>query len=104
MRPNLQRECSRGKQIPRNLCVGESLHFRCDREKGGAVSVEGELRYREFVPKKKQKNGDQTIRVAEIHRSLEDREARPCREARFRCASARARPRDGGLLLGGLVF
>jgi len=31
--------------------------------------VEGELRYREFVPKKqkKQKNGDNKIRVAEIH-------------------------------------
>ncbi len=31
--------------------------------------MEGELRYREFVPKKqpKQKNGDQKIRVAEIH-------------------------------------
>jgi len=33
--------------------------------------VEGKLRYREFVPKKqkKQKNGDQKIRVAEIHLS-----------------------------------
>ena len=33
------------------------------------MSVEGELRYREFVPKKqkKSKNGDQKIRVAEIH-------------------------------------
>jgi hypothetical protein len=33
--------------------------------------VEGELRYREFVPKKqkKQKNGDHKIRVAEIHLS-----------------------------------
>jgi hypothetical protein len=31
--------------------------------------VVGELRYREFVPKKqkKQKNGDHKIRVAEIH-------------------------------------
>ena len=35
------------------------------------MSVEGELRYREFVPKKqkKSKNGDQKIRVAEIHLS-----------------------------------
>jgi hypothetical protein len=35
------------------------------------VSVEGELRYREFVPKKqkKSKNGDQRIRVPEIHLS-----------------------------------
>jgi hypothetical protein len=35
------------------------------------VSVEGELRYREFVPKKqkKQKNGDHKIRLAEIHLS-----------------------------------
>jgi hypothetical protein len=35
------------------------------------VSVEGELRYREFVPKKqkKSKNGDHKIRVAEIHLS-----------------------------------
>jgi hypothetical protein len=32
------------------------------------VSVEGELCYREFVPKK-QKNGDHKIRVAEIHLS-----------------------------------
>jgi hypothetical protein len=33
--------------------------------------VEGELRYREFVPKKqkKQKNGGHKIRVAEIHLS-----------------------------------
>ena len=31
--------------------------------------MEGELRYREFVPKKqkKQKNGDNKVRVAEIH-------------------------------------
>ena len=33
------------------------------------MSVEGELRYREFVPKKqkKSKNDDQKIRVPEIH-------------------------------------
>jgi hypothetical protein len=38
-------------------------------KKGQHVSEEGELRYREFVPKKqkKQNNGDQKIRVAEIH-------------------------------------
>ena len=38
-------------------------------KKGAHVSVVGELCYREFVPKKqkKQKNGDQKIRVAEIH-------------------------------------
>ena len=35
------------------------------------MAVEGELRYREFAPKKqkKSKNGDQKIRVAEIHLS-----------------------------------
>ena len=35
------------------------------------MSVEGELRYREFVPKKpkKSKNGDQKVRVSEIHLS-----------------------------------
>jgi len=35
------------------------------------VAVEGELRYSEFAPKKqkKSKNGDQKIRVAEIHLS-----------------------------------
>ena len=35
------------------------------------MAVEGELRYSEFAPKKqkKSKNGDQTIRVAEIHLS-----------------------------------
>ena len=40
-------------------------------KKGAHVSVEGELRYREFVPKKqkKSKNGDQKIRFAEIHLS-----------------------------------
>jgi hypothetical protein len=40
-------------------------------KKGVHVPVEGELRYREFVPKKqnKSKNGDQKIRVAEIHLS-----------------------------------
>ncbi len=51
--------------------VGTSLYIRCDLEKGTHVSVEGELRYREFVPKKqkKQQNGDHKIRVAEIHLS-----------------------------------
>jgi hypothetical protein len=59
------------KQIPRNSCVGESFTVCCDPEKGAHVSVEGELRYCEFVPKKqrKSKNGDQKIRVAEIHLS-----------------------------------
>ena len=43
--------------------------FAATLKKGAHVSVEGELRYRECVPKKqkKQKNGDQKIRVAEIH-------------------------------------
>ena len=54
--------------------MGESFHFRRDPEKGCARvrrGVEGELRYREFVPKKqkKSKNGDHKIRVAEIHLS-----------------------------------
>ena len=45
--------------------------FAATLKKGAHVSVEGELRYREFVPKKqkKSKNGDQKIRVAEIHLS-----------------------------------
>jgi hypothetical protein len=40
-------------------------------KKGAHVSAEGELRYREFVPKKqkKRKNGDHKIQVAEIHLS-----------------------------------
>jgi single-strand DNA-binding protein len=51
--------------------VGKSFYVCGDIEKGAHVSVEGELRYREFVPKKqkKQKNGDHKIRVAEIHLS-----------------------------------
>jgi len=53
-------------------------------KKGAHVSVEGELRYREFVSKKqkKSKNGDQKIRVAEIHLSkiakLDRAEKREC--------------------------
>ena len=45
--------------------------FAATLKKGAHVSVEGELRYREFVPKKqkKSKNGDHKIRVAEIHLS-----------------------------------
>ena len=45
--------------------------FASTLKKGTHVAVEGELRYREFVPKKqkKSKNGDQKIRVAEIHLS-----------------------------------
>ena len=50
---------------------GNLSTFAATLKKGAHVSVEGELRYREFVPKKqkKQKNGDQKIRVAEIHLS-----------------------------------
>ena len=45
--------------------------FAATLKKGAHVSVEGELRYREFMPKKqkKSKNGDHKIRVAEIHLS-----------------------------------
>jgi single-strand DNA-binding protein len=45
--------------------------FAATLKKGAHVSVEGELRYREFVPKKQNnsKNGDHKIRVAEIHLS-----------------------------------
>src|SRR6202008_1108612 len=45
--------------------------FAATLKKGAHVSVEGELRYREFVPKKqkKSKNGDHKIRVADIHLS-----------------------------------
>jgi single-strand DNA-binding protein len=45
--------------------------FAATLKKGAHVSVEGELRYREFAPKKQKKsrNGDQKIRVAEIHLS-----------------------------------
>ena len=42
--------------------------FAATLKKGAHLSVEGELRYREFVPKK-QKNGYHTIRIAEIHLS-----------------------------------
>ncbi len=40
--------------------------FAATLRKGAHLAVEGEPRYREFVPKK-QKNGDNKIRVAEIH-------------------------------------
>src|ERR1700739_3197636 len=45
--------------------------FAATLRKGTHLAVEGELRYREFVPKKqkKQNNGDHKIRVAEIHLS-----------------------------------
>jgi len=52
------------------------------------VSVEGELRYREFVPKKqkKHKTGDHKIRVAKIHlwriAKLDRAEKRTCARAR----------------------
>jgi len=50
---------------------GNLSTFAATLKKGAHVSVEGELRYREFVPKeqKKQKNGDHKIRIAEIHLS-----------------------------------
>ena len=48
---------------------GNLSTFAATLRKGAHLAVEGELRYREFVPKKqkKSKNGDQKIRVAEIH-------------------------------------
>jgi single-stranded DNA-binding protein len=47
---------------------GNLSTFAATLKKGAHVPVEGELRYREFVPKKqkKPKNGEQKIRVAEI--------------------------------------
>jgi single-strand DNA-binding protein len=55
----------------RLVAWGNLSTFAATLKKGSHVSVEGELRYREFVPKrqKKSKNGDQKIRVAEIHLS-----------------------------------
>jgi single-strand DNA-binding protein len=55
----------------RLVAWGNLSTFAATLKKGAHVSVEGELRYREFVPKKqkKSKNGDQQIRVAEIHLS-----------------------------------
>ena len=55
----------------RLVAWGNLSTFAATLKKGAHVSVEGELRYREFVPKKqkKSKNGDQKIRVAEIHLS-----------------------------------
>jgi single-strand DNA-binding protein len=49
--------------------LGNLSTFAATLRKGVHLAVEGELRYREFVPKKqkKQKNGDHKIRVAEIH-------------------------------------
>lgn len=51
------------------IAWGNLSTFAGTLRKGAHLSVEGELRYREFVPKKqkKTKNGDQKIRVAEIH-------------------------------------
>ncbi len=48
---------------------GNLSTFAATLRKGVHLAVEGELRYREFLPKKqkKSKNGDQKIRVAEIH-------------------------------------
>ena len=48
---------------------GNLSTFAATLRKGAHLAVEGELRYREFVPQKqkKQKNGDDKIRVAEIH-------------------------------------
>ena len=49
--------------------LGNLSTFAVTLRKGAHLAVEGELRYREFAPKKqkKQKNGDGKIRVAEIH-------------------------------------
>src|SRR5437660_1692427 len=51
------------------IAWGNLSTFAATLRKGAHLAVEGELRYREFVPKKqkKHKNGDQKIRVAEIH-------------------------------------
>ena len=48
---------------------GNLSTFAATLRKGAHLFVEGELRYREFIPKKqkKSKNGEQKIRVAEIH-------------------------------------
>jgi len=53
----------------RLVAWGNLLTFAATLKKGAHVSVAGELRYREFVPKKqkKSKNDDQKIRVPEIH-------------------------------------
>jgi single-strand DNA-binding protein len=48
------------------IAWGNLSTFAATLRKGAHLAVEGELRYREFVPKK-QKNGDGKIRVAEIH-------------------------------------
>jgi single-strand DNA-binding protein len=47
---------------------GKLSRFAATLKKGAHISVVGELRYSEFVPKadKKRKNNDQKIRVAEI--------------------------------------
>src|SRR5690242_6312212 len=51
------------------IAWGNLSTFAATLRKGAHLAVEGELRYREFVPKKqkKQKNGDNKVRVAEIH-------------------------------------
>ena len=51
------------------IAWGNLSTFAATLRKGAHLAVEGELRYREFVPKKqkKQKNRDHKIRVAEIH-------------------------------------
>jgi len=63
----------------RLVAWGNLSTFAATLKKGAHVSVEGELRYREFVPKrqKKSKNGDEKVRVAEIHLS-KLAAARPC--------------------------
>lgn len=55
----------------RLVAWGNLSTFAATLRKGAHLAVEGELRYREFVSKrqKKQKNGDQKSRVAEIHLS-----------------------------------
>ena len=51
------------------IAWGNLSTFAATLRKGAHLAVEGELRYREFVPKKqkKHKNGDNKVRVAEIH-------------------------------------
>jgi len=58
-------------RVAQTCCVGNLSTFAATLKKGTHLAVEGELRYREFVPKKQknQKTGDHKIRVAEIHLS-----------------------------------
>jgi single-strand DNA-binding protein len=74
---------------------GNLSTFAATLRKGAHLAVEGELRYREFVPKKqkKQKNGDNKVRVAEIHLwriAKLDRAEKRDSDSRIRALGARA--------------